>query len=79
MADTLNIVTLFLFFFGVALCFWRVPQADRWHLVLCLVAAGLWGSLPLLNPSTRTPMFAVVTSSFLIMALAQYFQRRTGS
>ena len=39
--DTQQVVTLFLFFLGVALCFWRWPQADRWHVVLCIVAAGL--------------------------------------
>ena len=79
MGNSPNIVTLFLFFFGLALCFWRAPQADRWHLILCLVAAGLWGSLLLLDPSTRTPMFGVATSTFLIIAFAQYVRRRTES
>jgi hypothetical protein len=22
---------------GIALCFWRTPQADRWHVMLCVV------------------------------------------
>lgn len=79
MADTPSITTLFVFFFGVALCFWRVAQADRWHVVLCLVATGLWCGLLLFDPATRKPMFGVATSTFLIIGLAQYFQRRAGS
>jgi uncharacterized membrane protein YjjB (DUF3815 family) len=76
MAHSPNIVTLFVFFFGLALCFWRAPNADRWHVSLCLIAAGLWISLVFLDPTTRNPMFAVATSTFLIIALAKYFRRR---
>ena len=79
MADTRDIVTLFVFFFGLALCFWRAPQADRWHVILCFIAAGLWSSLLLLNPSTRNPMYGVAVSVFLISGLTQYFRRRAES
>ena len=74
--DTQQVVTLFLFFLGVALCFWRWPQADRWHVVLCIVAAGLWAGCLLLEPRTRTLGFLMIVSNFLIIALARPFQRR---
>ena len=76
MADTHQIVTLFVFFFGVALCFWRVPQADRWHVVLCVVAAALWCSLLLFEPRTRTSGFGFTAVAFLVCALSQPFQRQ---
>lgn len=69
---------LVVFFLGVALCFLRAPRADRWHVVLCFVAAALWGTLLLFVPSSRTAMFGVATVSFLMMGLSQVFQRRAG-
>jgi drug/metabolite transporter (DMT)-like permease len=74
--DTHQLVTLFVFFFGVALCFWRVPQADRWHVVLCVVAAAFWCGLLLFEPRTRTAGYGFVVITFLVCGLSQSFQRR---
>ena len=73
--DTHQIVTLFVFFFGVALSMWRWPQADRWHVVLCVIAAALWCGLLLFEPRTRTPGFGF-TIFFLSIGLSRPFQRR---
>jgi hypothetical protein len=73
MGDTRNILTIFVFFFGLALCFWRAPQADRWHLVLWLIAVTIWSNLLLLGPSTRNPMFGVALGTFLMLALGDTF------
>jgi hypothetical protein len=78
-SDTHQIVTLFVFFFGVALCFWRVPQADRWHVVLCVIAAALWCGLLLFEPRTRTPPFGFVVVTFLVIGMSQPFRRRADS
>jgi hypothetical protein len=61
---------LFVFFLRVALCFLRASHADRWHIVLCFVAAALWGSLLLFVPGTRTLMFGLAALSFLIVGLS---------
>jgi Na+/H+ antiporter NhaD/arsenite permease-like protein len=70
-ADASQLATVFVFFVGVALCFWRIPQADRWHLALCGVAAALWGGLLLFEPRTRTPGYGFATVTFLICALSR--------
>jgi hypothetical protein len=75
-ADIHNIVTLFVFFLGVALAMWRWPQADRWHVVLCLIAAALWCGLPLFEPRTRSAGFGFIVIYFLIVALSKPFRRR---
>ena len=74
-ADIHQIITLFVFFLGVALCFWRFPHADRWHVGLCLVAAGLWVGLLFFEPQTRTVIFGVSTVMWLVTALTQPFRR----
>jgi hypothetical protein len=74
--DIRQIVTLFVFFAGVALCVWRWPQADRGHVVLCIIAAALWSSLPTFEPSTRTPGFGFIVLYFLLIALSRPFRRR---
>lgn len=56
-----------------------MPQADRWHVVLCLVAAALWSSLLLLVPGTRTLSFGFATVTFLAIGLSQAFNLRPDS
>ena len=70
-----QVTTLFLFFLGVALCFLRWPQGDRWHVIFCLVAATIWAGLLFFVPATRAAGFAFVTLSFLSLALARPLQR----
>jgi hypothetical protein len=76
-ADTHQIVTLVVFFFGVALSMWRWPQADRWHVVLCVIAAALWCGLLLFELRTRTAGFGF-TVFFFIIGPSRSFQRRFG-
>jgi hypothetical protein len=76
MSDGPNIVTVIVLFLGVALCFWRAPRADGWHVLRCLIAGALWCSLLIFDPSTRKPMFGVAVSAFLILGLGQNVQRR---
>ena len=68
--DANQVVTLFVFFFGIGLCLWRLPQGDRWHVVLCGIAAALWGSLLLFEPRTRTAGYGFIVINFLIIALS---------
>ena len=79
MANPHNVTTLIAFFVGVVLCFWRVPQADRKHVILCFVAATLWAILPLFDPSTRTLGYGLVVVLFLIISLSQPHRRRAES
>jgi hypothetical protein len=74
-SDTHQIATLFVFFFGVTLCMWRLPHADRWHVALCVIAAALWCSLLLFEPRTRTLGFGLIVGSFLVIALSRPFRR----
>jgi drug/metabolite transporter (DMT)-like permease len=74
-ADTHQIVTLFMFFFGVALCVWRWPQGDRWHVVLCVIAAALWCGVLLFEPRTRTIGFGFIVMNFLMIGLSRPFRR----
>jgi hypothetical protein len=76
MANSPNIITLILFFVGMALCFWRVPQADRKHVILCLVAGVLWPILPIFEPSMRRGGYGVVVTLWLIIGLTQPLRRR---
>ena len=73
MTHSADVTTLFVYFLGVALCFWRSPsnRGDRGHLTLCLTAALLWGGLLLFNPATRKPHFALTTGAFLMISLLQ--------
>ena len=76
MANTSNVASLILFFVGVALCFWRVPRADRKHVILCIAAGVLWCSLPIFEPSMRRSGYGLVVASFLIIGLTQPLRRR---
>jgi membrane protein implicated in regulation of membrane protease activity len=71
-----NVITLLLFFVGVALCLWRIPQADRKHVILCFVAGVLWATLPLFDPSMRLAGYGFVVASFLVISLSQPRRRR---
>jgi hypothetical protein len=71
------IVPLILFFVAVAICFWRAPQADRLHVRLCLLAGGIWASLPLFEPSMRRSGYALVVATFLAIGLTQRLRRST--
>ena len=70
-----QLTVLFVFFLGVALCFWRAPQADRWHVVLCFIAAAIWGSLLWLVPSLRTWPFIFSALIFFLIGVLQQFIR----
>jgi hypothetical protein len=74
MADV-QIATLFMFFIGVACCFVRWPQADRWHLGLTVVAAALWAGCLVLEPRTRTLMFGLIVLGFLSIAVSRPLKR----
>jgi hypothetical protein len=56
------------------ICAQRVPQADRKHVILCLMAGVLWAILPIFDPSTRTLGYGFVVVLFLI---GLNVQRRT--
>jgi len=75
-ADTHQVITLFVFFFGVALSMWRWPQADRWHVMLCVIAVVLWCGLPWFEPSMRTTDYGFIVANFLIIGLSRTFRRR---
>jgi drug/metabolite transporter (DMT)-like permease len=74
--DVRQVVTLFLFFLGIALCMWRTPRGDRWHVALCLSAAVIWSGVALFEPRTRTLGFGVVVGSFLALGLFKALQGR---
>ena len=74
--DTRQVVTLFMFFVAVALCMWRWPQADRWHVVLCVVVAALWCGVLWFEPRTRTTGFGFIVVALLTIGLRRPFQRR---
>jgi hypothetical protein len=71
-----SLASLFLFFVGLGVCFWRAPYADRRHLMLCLLAGALWCTLPLFEPSMRRPGYGFVVASFLIIGLTQPLRDR---
>ena len=75
MAIDVQIATLFMFFPGVACCFLRWPQADRWHIALTLVGATLWAGCLIVEPRTRTLMFGFIVLSFLGLALSRPLTR----
>jgi len=75
MVADIQIATLFMFFLGVACCFLRWPQGDRWHVALCIVAAALWTGCLLLEPRTRTFMFGFIVLSFLSIGLSRPLNR----
>jgi hypothetical protein len=72
-----NLTALILFFAAVALCLWRIPQADRWHVVLCVAAGVIWCVLPMFEPSMRRSGYALVVTGFMVLSLTQPFRRRT--
>ena len=71
-----SVVALILFFVAIALCFWRVPQADRLHVTLCIIAGGVWCSLPIFEPSMRRSGYALVVATFLVCGLTQPLRRQ---
>ena len=74
--DIHQIVTLVIFFLGLALCMWRAPRADRWHVVLCGAASVLWCSLLAFEPRTRTPGYGFVVVTLLTIGFSQSINRR---
>ena len=74
-----NLIALVLFFVALAICFWRMPQADRRHLALCVAAGLIWCALPLFEPSMRQSGYALVVSGFLVLGLSQLFRRRASN
>ena len=78
MADLHPLIALFGFFLGVVLCFWRTSTARR-HLVLCGIAAFIWGGLLLVEQQTHTPMFGVAAITFLVSGLSQKYERPESS
>jgi hypothetical protein len=76
MATAPSIVPLMLFFVAVVICFWRSPQADRLHVALCVIASGIWCSLPVFESSMRRSGYALVVASFLVIGLTQPLRRR---
>ena len=71
------IVPLLLFFVALAICFWRAPQADRLHVMLCLVAGCIWAALPVFEPSMRRSGYALIVAMFLVTGLMQPLRRST--
>ena len=78
-SDSSGIITLFVFFLGLALCMWRKPHGDRWHVALCVAAGTLWCVLPLFEPGMRSPVYGFIVAGFLIVGLAEPVQRRMAS
>jgi L-lactate permease len=76
MASFPSIVPLVLFFAALGVCFWRAHKADRQHLTLCAIAAVIWCSLPLFEPSMRRSGYALVVATFLVIGLTQPFRPR---
>jgi hypothetical protein len=70
-------VPLILFFVALAICFWRIPQADRLHVKLCLLAGVIWASLPVFEHSMRRSGYALVVATFLVTALLHPLRRST--
>ena len=68
--DANQVATLFVFFFGVGLSMWRLPQADRWHRILCGIAAAVWFGLLLFEPRARTPGYGFVIMTLLVISLS---------
>lgn len=66
---------LVLFFVALAICFWRMPQADRLHIKLCLLAGAIWATLPVFEPSMRRSGYALVVATFLVTGLLQPLRR----
>jgi hypothetical protein len=79
MANSPSIAPLILFFVGLALCFWRTPQGDRWHVILCIAAGILWCTLPIFEPSMRRSGYGMTVALFLIIGLTQPLRRRAES
>ncbi|MEP7304115.1 MAG: hypothetical protein ABJA98_01230 [Acidobacteriota bacterium] len=79
MAGFPNLTPLILFLVGVAVCVWRIPQADRWHVILCIIAGVLWCSLPVFEPSMRSSGYVLVVVAFLVIGLTQPLRRRAAS
>jgi hypothetical protein len=79
MANILNVLPLVLFFVGLVLCFWRLPHADRRHVILCLLAGVLWATLPIFELSMRRSGYAITVGTFLVFSLSQALRRRAGS
>ena len=64
-------LTLWLSAFGLMM--WRWPNGDRLHVPACVLGGGIWLLLAVLDPSLRTPIYAVACVMPLGLAL---FRRR---
>lgn len=69
---SLIILALWLSAFGLAM--WRWPNRDRFHVPACLIGGGIWLLLPVLEPTLRTPVYAV---SCLVPWSLALFRSRT--
>jgi hypothetical protein len=76
-AQTQQIVTLFMYFGGVLLCFIRRPQGGRLHLALCAAAAALWAGCWFLEPGTHRWLFVATTLSMLAVSTFLPSRQRT--
>ena len=74
--DVRHIITLCVFFLGVAFAMWRWPKGDGWHVILSAIAAVLFCSLLVFEPATRTFGYAALCLYFLFVALFRPSQRR---
>ena len=65
-----------LYLAAVALCMLRAPQSDRWHALLCVMTAGIWGTLWIVNPALRTHTFVSSVGTWLSIAAFRSWRRR---
>jgi hypothetical protein len=77
-ADVRQIITLLMFFGGVALCFIRWPRGDRLHVVFCAMAVALWFGCWVLEPKTRGWVFVGTAGYMLFISLYRPHRRRAG-
>ena len=77
-ADARQIITLFMYFGGVLLCFIRWPRGDRLHLVLCAMAVALWLGCLMLEPKARGWVFVATAAYMLFISTSKPYRRRAG-
>ena len=76
--DLLQILTLFMYFGGMMLCFIRWPRGGRLHTALCALAAALWVGCLALEPKTRSWIFVATSAYMLFISLSKSHRRRIG-